>query len=332
MLTFNGGKSGVQVVKEYLKHVMDTSEKMMSQNRQLRLYTNITSMRMASVGGHGMWDMIKFNHPSTFETFAMDPRRKREIMDDLQAFSKSQDYYAKIGKAWKRGYLLYGPPGTGKSTMIACIANYLKYDVYDLELTAVMDNTHLRQLMVNVPSKSIIVIEDIDCSLDLTGARKPVTSDDEQEEARMNLESRALWENGHMMNRNKGKVTLSGLLNFIDGLWSTCGGERLVVFTTNHIDKLDPALIRKGRMDVHIELSYCKFEAFKLLSKNYLGVDEHPLYDKVKELLEEVEITPADVAEQLLPKTIMAKARTSESLEELIRKMEKIRDKKEQGK
>ena len=61
------------------------------------------------------------------------------------------------------------------------------------------------------------------------------------------------------------KVTLSGLLNFIDGIWSGCGGERLIVFTTNYIDKLDPALIRRGRMDMHVELSYCCFEAFKVL-------------------------------------------------------------------
>ena len=55
------------------------------------------------------------------------------------------------------------------------------------------------------------------------------------------------------------KVTLSGLLNFIDGLWSAIGGEGIIVFTTNYVEKLDPALIRGGRMDKHIELSYCGF-------------------------------------------------------------------------
>ena len=43
------------------------------------------------------------------------------------------------------------------------------------------------------------------------------------------------------------KVTLSGLLNFIDGIWSACGGERIIVFTTNYVEKLDPALIRRER-------------------------------------------------------------------------------------
>ncbi|CBI15299.3 unnamed protein product, partial [Vitis vinifera] len=99
------------------------------------------------------------------------------------------------------------------------------------------------------------------------------------------------------------KVTLSGLLNFIDGLWSACGGERLIVFTTNYVEKLDPALIRRGRMDKHIEFSYCSFKAFKVLANNYLGLETHPLFEMIQQSMEETNITPADVAENLMPKS-----------------------------
>ncbi|KAL9679033.1 hypothetical protein QQ045_016886 [Rhodiola kirilowii] len=81
------------------------------------------------------------------------------------------------------------------------------------------------------------------------------------------------------------KVTLSGLLNFIDGLWSSCGSERIIVFTTNYVEKLDPALIRRGRMDKRIELSYCSFEAFKILAKNYHRIDSHKLFDDIEKAL-----------------------------------------------
>ena len=119
-----------------------------------------------------VWSYIDFNHPTTFQTLAMDPAKKQMIMDDLDDFRDSRDYYRRVGKAWKRGYLLYGPPGTGKSTMIAAMANFLDYDVYDLELTAVKNNTELWKFFIETTGKSIIVIEDIDCSLDLTGKRK----------------------------------------------------------------------------------------------------------------------------------------------------------------
>ena len=104
--------------------------------------------------------------------------------------------------------------------------------------------------------------------------------------------------------------SLSGLLNFIDGLWSACGGERIIVFTTNYVEKLDPALIRRGRMDKHIEMSYCGFEAFKVLAKNYLNIDSHPLFVTIGHLLEETNITPADVAENLMPKSLYDDAET----------------------
>lgn len=250
----------------------------------------------------------------------MDPKKKEEILKDLDKFRHGKDYYAKIGKAWKRGYLLHGPPGTGKSTMIAAMANYLEYDIYDLELTAVKNNTDLRKLLIDTSNKSMIVIEDIDCSLDLSGQRKSgkEQKDDVAEENNMEDPRRR---RARLEEENNGsKVTLSGLLNFIDGIWSACGSERLIVFTTNHVDKLDPALIRRGRMDKHIEMSYCCFEAFKVLANNYLNIASHELFAKIKCLLEETNMTPADVAENLMPKSVTEDAETC--LDSLIEALE----------
>ncbi|TYH98998.1 hypothetical protein ES332_A11G036500v1 [Gossypium tomentosum] len=281
----------------YLEHVVKEGKEIRVRNRQRKLYTNSPGYKWPSYK-QTMWSHIVFEHPATFGTMALEPDKKKEIIEDLVTFSESKEFYARIGKAWKRGYLLYGPPGTGKSTMIAAMANLLNYDVYDLELTAVKDNTELRKLLIETTSKSIIVIEDIDCSLDLTGQRKKkggkAMADDEKERKEVKEESG---------NSGNSKVTLSGLLNFIDGLWSACGGERLIVFTTNYVEKLDPALIRRGRMDKHIELSYCGFEGFKVLAKNYLKLETHPLFDAIDGLMKEVKITPADVAENLMPKS-----------------------------
>ncbi|KMT10440.1 hypothetical protein BVRB_5g115660 [Beta vulgaris subsp. vulgaris] len=310
------------VTQEYLKYVVKQGKEIRLRNRQRKLYTNVGKSRY-SLFGNIMWSHIPFEHPATFDTLAMDSDKKKEIMDDLENFSKSKDFYARIGKAWKRGYLLYGPPGTGKSTMIAAMANLLKYDVFDLELTAVKDNTELRKLLIDTTSKSIIVIEDIDCSLELTGQRKKNKKKGEAEMDYKELENdgdqkkvdnaKVAAENNGNVGNGSSAVTLSGLLNFIDGIWSSCGGERIIVFTTNYVEKLDPALIRRGRMDKHIEMSYCSFEGFKVLAKNYLLLDEvedndaddqyYEMFDEIKKLLSEVKITPADVAENLMPKS-----------------------------
>ena len=107
------------------------------------------------------------------------------------------------------GYLLYGPPATGKSTMIVAMANLLGYDIYDLKLTTIKNNSKLKTLLINTTDKSIIVVvEDIDCSLDLIG--KPVKK---QGKIRANpIVKKAEDE------KEKGKVTLSGFLNFVDGI------------------------------------------------------------------------------------------------------------------
>ncbi|CAN1179888.1 AAA-ATPase ASD, mitochondrial [Linum perenne] len=316
------------ITEEYLRHVVRVGKEIRLRNRQRKLYTNSPGHKWPSFK-QTMWSHIPFEHPATFDTMAMDPSKKEEIIDDLITFTKSREFYSRIGKSWKRGYLLYGPPGTGKSTMIAAMANLLNYDVYDLELTAVKDNTDLRKLLIDTTSKSIIVIEDIDCSLDLTGQRKKRSNlgFDEMEGLNLNSIEKEIIMAGRGKEGNKdnqdSRVTLSGLLNFIDGLWSSCGGERLIVFTTNCVEKLDPALIRRGRMDKHIELSYCSFEAFRILARNYLKVEDHPMFTEVEKLINEIQITPADVAENLMLKSPSDDA--GKCLSKLIAAMEEVK-------
>ncbi|PRQ39946.1 putative ATPase, AAA-type, core, P-loop containing nucleoside triphosphate hydrolase [Rosa chinensis] len=148
-----------------------------------------------------------------------------ELIADLDRFVRRKEFYGRVGKAWKRGYLLYGPPGTGKSSLIAAMANYLKFDIYDLELTYLHSNSELRRLLVSTANRSIIVIEDIDCSIELKDRQVRGTNPSDS--------------------------------------------QRIIVFTTNYKDKPDPALLRPGRMDMHVHMSYCTPCGFKTLAHNH---------------------------------------------------------------
>ncbi|KAI8542529.1 hypothetical protein RHMOL_Rhmol08G0144500 [Rhododendron molle] len=231
------------------------------------------------------WTAVNLDHPARFETLAMDSELKGRIVKDLERFVKRREYYRRVGKAWKRGYLLYGTPGTGKSSLIAAMANFLNFDIYDLELTELRCNSDLRRLLVATANRSILVVEDIDCTIELNDR---------------SAAGAAVRDSEPGGNHNQNKVTLSGLLNFVDGLWSSCGDERIIIFTTNHMEKLDPALLRPGRMDFHIHMSYCTPCGFRLLASNYLGIKSHELYGEIEELIRSTEVTPAEVAEQLL--------------------------------
>lgn len=274
------------VIASYLPFLLKEAKLKKQEKKTLKLFT-VDPEEICDI--NHAWIDVTLDHPATFDTLAMDPEQKDMILKDLKRFVKRREYYRKVGKAWKRGYLLYGPPGTGKSSLIAAMANYLNFDIYDLELSAVRTNSDLRRLLVATANKCILVVEDIDCTIDLkeraTNPAAAASSSDSKKKADDEEES---------------QVTLSGFLNFIDGLWSSCGDERIIVFTTNHKDKLDPALLRPGRMDVHVHMSYCTPSGFHILANNYLGLERHPLFEQIEESIQTTDVTPAEVAEQLL--------------------------------
>ncbi|GAA0157313.1 hypothetical protein LIER_38434 [Lithospermum erythrorhizon] len=211
-------------------------------------------------------------------------------MDDLLGFAKGESFYQRTGRAWKNGY-----------------------DIYDLELTGVNTNSELRKLLMKSSSKSIIVIEDIDCSINLTNKND---KKNDHVNAIPEIPNEGIEDMGN-------KITLPGLLNFSDGLWSCCGSERIFIFTTNHVEKIDPALLRSGRMDMHIHMSYFSFLALKILLKNYLGFDDDEgglkseTLKELEGLMGKANITPADVSESLSKN----KRDNEKAMKELIREL-----------
>ncbi|CAA0833990.1 cytochrome BC1 synthesis [Striga hermonthica] len=240
------------VVNSYLPHIAAEAKRAKYEKRTLKIHTvDGETLRYEDV--NNVWTPATFDHPATFDTLAIDPEQKGMILRDLERFLGRREFYRKVGKAWKRGYLLYGPPGTGKSSLIAAIANYLKFDVYDLELTELQKNSDLRKLIVGTANRSVLVVEDIDCTIDL---QEKLAKRDSSEEHQHNSEDES--------------------------------------------KKLDPALLRPGRMDMHINLSYCTPSGFRLLVANYLGIKEHTLFGKIEDLIRKENVTPAEVAEELL--------------------------------
>lgn len=292
------------VLPAYLAHLAAAADHLERSSRARRLHTNAASPR-----GTAAWSSVPFCHPSTFDTLALDPNLKARLLADLTAFADGREFYRRTGRPWKRGYLLHGPPGSGKSSLIAAMANHLRYDVFDLELTRVATNADLRALLIQTTNRSVIVIEDIDCSLHLTGDRG-LASKTRHKRRRLHAAAACSSDNSSdsdddggdiRADNHRGKVTLSGLLNFTDGLWSCCGEERIIVFTTNHVDGIDPALLRPGRMDVHVRLGTCGAHAMRELVERYVGVGRHEMLDAAEGCIRGgAEMTPAEVGEVLL--------------------------------
>ncbi|XP_010453976.1 PREDICTED: AAA-ATPase At5g17730-like isoform X1 [Camelina sativa] len=262
------------VLNSYVPYVERKAKVINNERKIIKMYSYCNM--------YSKWQSVNLKHPSTFHTMAMKEELKRSVMGDLDRFIRRKDFYKRVGKPWKRGYLLYGPPGTGKTSLVAAMANYLKFDIYDLQLARVREDAHLKRLLLGTTNSSILLIEDIDRAVDLHTRLQPKTHED---------------------SKGSATLTLSGILNCIDGLWSSCGDERIVIFTTNHKERLDQALLRAGRMDMHIYMGHCCFDVFKTLASNYLGLSPdypHHLYPEIKRLIDGEVLTPAQVAEELM--------------------------------
>lgn len=141
------------VMGSYLDYVARSAKEHKAQLRDLYLYST----------SHDRWKAHTFRHPSTFDTLAMDPIAKHRLMADLAAYQQGEAYFKKVGRAWKRGYLLYGPPGTGKSSLIAAMANFLRYNIYDLELTEVSFFQKTRVCCFRLDCKLSTKLLDLSC-------------------------------------------------------------------------------------------------------------------------------------------------------------------------
>ncbi|VVB03526.1 unnamed protein product [Arabis nemorensis] len=258
-----------RILSSYLQHIHTVSDELEQRNTELKLFINI------GIGDDdsrkkkkGRWRSISFNHPCTFENIAMETDLKNKVKSDLESFLKGKQYYNRLGRVWKRSYLLYGPSGTGKSSFVAAMANFLDYDVYDIDLSKVEDDSDLKMLLLQTRSKSVIVIEDLD----------------------------------RFLSTKSSTVTTSGILNFTDSILSSCAAdERIMVFTMTGKEQIDPAILRPGRVDVHIHFPLCDFTAFKTLANNYLGVKEHKLFPQVEVIFQNgASLSPAEIGELMI--------------------------------
>ncbi|KAK5937337.1 Complex III assembly protein translocase and chaperone [Knufia obscura] len=154
---------------------------------------------------------------------------KQRIVADIQDFIGSAKWYADRGVPYRRGYLLYGPPGTGKSSFIQALAGHLDYGIAIINLSERgLTDDRLNHLLTIVPQRTLVLLEDIDAAYN--NRRQKVEAD------------------GYA----GANVTFSGLLNALDGVASA--EERILFLTTNHIERLDEALVRPGRVDMTVRL------------------------------------------------------------------------------
>ncbi|TVY17331.1 putative mitochondrial chaperone BCS1-B [Lachnellula arida] len=197
-----------------------------------------------------------------FSTVVLDESVKQSLVDDMKDYLHpyTRRWYSNRGIPYRRGYLLYGPPGTGKSSLSFAIAGYFKLKIYIVSLNSpAMNEENLSQLFSELPKQCVVLLEDIDTA-GLTHTRdNKSTSDDEAPKPLITaVPGTTVVNPATPPPSTGGRISLSALLNILDGVASQEG--RVLIMTTNHIEKLDEALIRPGRVDMMIKFDLASHE------------------------------------------------------------------------
>ncbi|KAG2057581.1 P-loop containing nucleoside triphosphate hydrolase protein [Suillus hirtellus] len=181
---------------------------------------------------YGCWRWNGARQKRPMSSIVLQPGVKDMLLADCKDFLCSEDWYAERGIPFRRGYLLHGVPGSGKTSLIHSLAGELGLDIYVVSLSSkgMSDNT-LTTLMGHVPSRCILLLEDLDAAFTRSVSR----------DASSTGAPTASNTNSTTTETNDGStLSLSGLLNSLDGVAAAEG--RLLFATTNHIERLDPAL------------------------------------------------------------------------------------------
>nr|CCC51889.1 putative ATPase [Trypanosoma vivax Y486] len=254
-------------------------------------------------GGWGtQWEFLSKRLRRPLSTLHL-PQTTTSIVEDIRFFLRSRDLYMTLGIPWRRGYLFEGPPGTGKTSFILAIASELSLPIYLLSLhSRELDDVALTKLINSVPPRSLLVIEDLERAIrwreealhtkgtEGCPTEAATTSNAELDGARV-----------------AGAVSLSALLNAIDGIASSEG--RVLVVTTNDSAQLPSrqALLRPGRIDQHVTFQpldhpsrRAMLQSFNRLVKQVLPEKDSPRAGESDEFLTHLGTTPAKLQNDLL--------------------------------
>ncbi|EJC99988.1 uncharacterized protein FOMMEDRAFT_22463 [Fomitiporia mediterranea MF3/22] len=201
---------------------------------------------MADSYGSWRWNGARQKRPMS--SIVLEPGVKDMLLADCRDFLRSEEWYAERGIPFRRGYLLHGVPGSGKTSLIHSLAGELGLDIYVVSLSSkgMSDNT-LATLMGGVPSRCILLLEDLDAAFTRSVSRDEKSTGTPKDSASESGSSKS------SSSSEGSTLSLSGLLNALDGVAAAEG--RLLFATTNHIERLDPALSRPGRMDVWVNFT-----------------------------------------------------------------------------
>ena len=230
----------------------------------------------------------------TFDTIFFEDKNK--YIDSLNFFLNNEDWYIKKGLPYHYGILLHGEPGCGKTSIIKATLKKTNRNAITIPLNRIQTCGELENIFFNndindkfIPNnKKIYIFDDIDCLCDIVKDRE-LDAIIKKDKELLNLDNNEK----NIIQKPDDKLTLSCLLNIIDGILEIPG--RIIIITTNYIDKIDKALLRPGRIDFNICLKRANIQITQELLSFFYEKDILEVNKLTNEKLNNYILTPAQI-------------------------------------
>lgn len=216
----------------------------------------------------------------------------------LRNFKECSSLYDDLCINKKLGIMLHGVPGTGKSSTIMAIATYLNYDIYYISLNGINKNSQLKMIFdyvtKNCSKRGILVFEDIDAQSDVVHKRVTIMTQSNNDTMTEIFDESNLSVH-NLENKKDDDLDLSFLLNTLDGTLSQ--NSMVYIMTTNHLERIDPALYRKGRIHAIIQLKKCDHYQIACIFEKIM---KRKINREILKNMREDTYTPADIIHHFL--------------------------------
>jgi ATP-dependent 26S proteasome regulatory subunit len=269
LISKNINKESLSNIQKYVEKLINNYETLKSNELKNNLYI---FQYEGFDDKNQIFKMYPFKTTCSIDKLYFDDKEK--IMNQIIFFNNNKDWYSKRGKPYTLGICSYGEPGCGKTSFIKAIAKMLNRHIILVDISKIKYQKNADEIFFNekinnikIPyNKRIYVFPDFDCMTDLVNDREN-KSINNNELIDLVKDKNSLKNILNNMN-NDTLLNLSKLLNIFDGIPERTG--QIIMMDTNHINNIDKALLRPGRIDCLIEFKKMnKKNIIKFINNHY---------------------------------------------------------------